>query len=65
MLSFVFIKDTNPTCDVTRFAESAIYILHIFASKLKEIVYYIKRPIGLFFYALSDKTIKIFIANTL
>ena len=29
MLSFVFIKDTYPTCDVTSFAETAIYILHI------------------------------------
>ena len=35
MLSFVFIKDTNPTCDVTRFAESAIYILHIFTNNFQ------------------------------
>ena len=35
MLSFVFIKDTNPTCDVTSFAESAIYILHIFANNFQ------------------------------
>ena len=32
MLSFVLIKDADPTCDVTSFAESAIYILHIFAN---------------------------------
>ena len=33
-------------------------------SELKEIVYYIKRPIDLFFYALSNKTIIIFVAKT-
>ena len=32
---------------------------------LKEIVYYSKRPIGLFFHALSHETIKNFIANAL
>ena len=32
-------------------------------SELKEIVYYSKRPIGLFFHALLHEAIKIFIAN--
>ena len=34
-------------------------------SELKEIVYYSKRPISLFFHALSHETIKKFIANAL
>ena len=34
-------------------------------SKLQEIVHCIKWPIGLFFHALSNTKIKIFIANTL
>ena len=63
MLVYVFIKPTYPTSDVTTFAVSAVYILHIFATK--EIVYYSKRPIGLFFHVLSHETIKIFIANAL
>ena len=32
MLIYVFIKSTYPTSDVTTFAESAVYILHIFAN---------------------------------
>ena len=32
MFVYVFIKPTNPTCDVTTFAESAVYILHIFVN---------------------------------
>ena len=32
MLVYVFIKPTYPTSDVTTFAESAVYILHIFAN---------------------------------
>jgi hypothetical protein len=34
-------------------------------SEPDEIEYSKKRPIGLFFHALSDKAIKIFIANTI
>ena len=34
-------------------------------SELKEIVYYSKQPIGLLFHALSQETIKKFIANAL
>ena len=49
----------NPSCDVTTCAESAIYILQFLqiTSELKEIVYHSKRSIGLFFHALSHKTI--------
>ena len=43
----------------------AFYTFLRITSKLKEIVYYIKRPISLFFYALSNKTIKIYIAISL
>ena len=32
MLVYVFIKPTYPTSDVTTFAESAVYILYIFAN---------------------------------
>ena len=35
MLSFVLIKDTDPTCDVTSFAESAIYTLRIFENNFE------------------------------
>ena len=52
MLSFVANNHPYPTSDVTICAESAIYILHIFAnSLLKEIVYHSKRPMTLFFHA--------------
>ena len=42
MLSFVFIKHTYPTSDVTICAEAADYVQHIFAKtlQLKEIVSY-------------------------
>ena len=67
MLVYVFITPTYPTSDLTIFAESAVYILHIFANNFgtKRVVFYSKRPISLFFHALSHKTIKIFIANAL
>ena len=67
MLSFVFIKHTYPTSDITICAEAAVYVQHILAktSQLKEIVYYDKRPVSVFSHALSNKTIKCFIANTL
>ena len=32
VLVYVFIKPTYPTSDVTTFAESAVYILYIFAN---------------------------------
>ena len=32
MLVFVFIKPIYPTSDVTTFAESVVYMLHIFAN---------------------------------
>ena len=32
MFVYVFIKPTYPTGDVTAFAESAVYTLHIFAN---------------------------------
>ena len=35
MSSFVFNEHTYPACDVTIFAESAIYIFQIFANILK------------------------------
>ena len=64
MLSFVFNKHTYSTCDVTTCAESAIHILQFLriTSELKDIVHYSKRSIGLFFHALSYKTIKKFVA---
>ena len=66
MLGYVFIKQTYPTSDVTTFAESAIYILYIFANNFAtKRVYYSKQPISLFFHTLSHETIKNFIANTL
>ena len=35
MRSFVFNKHTYPNCEITSCAESAIYILHIFASNFQ------------------------------
>ena len=62
MLSFVVNKHPYPTSDVTTCAESATYILHIFAnSLLKEIAYHSKRPTTLFFTILLPTTIKNFI----
>ena len=61
MLSFVANNHPYPTSDVTICAESAIYILHIFAnSLLKEIVYHSKRPMTLFFHAFLNTTTKNF-----
>ena len=53
MFVYVFIKPTYPTSDVTTFAESAVYIFTFLRItwELKEIVYYSKRPISLFFHA--------------
>lgn len=67
MFSHVLNENTYPTSDVTTCVKSAIYILQILriTSQLKGIVYYRKRPIGLFFHTLSNKTIKYFVANTL
>ena len=49
---------TYPTSDI-------FYTFLEITSELREIVYYSKRPIGLLFYALSHKTIKIFDADVL
>ena len=67
MSSFVFNKTTYPTSDVTNFAESAIHILHIFANNfaIKRDSVISKRPIDLFFHAVSHKAIEIFVANVL
>ena len=67
MLDFVFIKPTYPTSDVTTFAESAVYILYIFANNFgtKRDSYYSKQPISVLFHALSHGTINNFIANVL
>ena len=63
MLVCVFIEPTYPTSDVTTFADSAVYILYIFANNFgtkRDIVYYSKWPISLLFHALSHKTIKFY-----
>ena len=66
MLVYVFMNPTYPTSELTTFAESAVYILYIFANNLEtERVYYSKQPMALLFHALSHETIKIFIANVL
>ena len=60
MLVYVFIKPTYSASDVTTFAESAVYVLYIFANNFGS-----KEPIGLRFHALSHEKIKNFIANVL
>ena len=67
MLVYVFIKP------LTQLVTSQLLLNQQFifctfwriTSELKEIVYYSKRPISLFFHALSHETIKNFIANAL
>ena len=59
MLVYVFIKPTYPNSDLTTFAESAVYILYIFANNVGTKR---DRPIGLLFHALGHETIKVFIA---
>ena len=56
----MLIQITYVTDDVTIFTELAIYILPIFANNFATKRDYTKRPIGLFFHALSNKTIKKF-----
>ena len=47
--------------DVIAFAESAIYILYFqITSQLKEMVCYIRLPIGFFFHAVSHEIYKEF-----
>ena len=57
LCSFMYLL-TYPTSDI-------FYTFLEITSELREIVYYSKRPIGLLFYALSHKTIKIFDADVL
>ena len=65
MLSYVSIKQTYPTSDVTMLLNQQ-FIFCTFANNFAtKRVYYSKQPISLFFHALSHETIKNFIANTL
>ena len=65
MLVYVCIKPTYQTSDgPTLLSQQFIFCTFLqITLELKEIVYYSKRPIGLFFHALLHEAIKLFTAD--